>query len=144
VIGFSWLADASVILACEDSDDQHHLASIELLAGADSVGTLDLAFYEVTNVAIRAWRDASAAARLGQLVAALASDGELVRCDQSLLSAAAALASAHELSVYDAAYVAAARTAGARLVSCDLRDLVSRDLALAPADALVSRSPPGE
>ena len=36
------------------------------------------------------------------------------------------------LSVYDASYVAGAQIAHVRLVSCDIRDLVSRELALLP------------
>jgi predicted nucleic acid-binding protein len=46
---------------------------------------------------------------------------------------AAELAEDHELSAYDAAYVAAAASAGRSLVSCDARDLVSKGLAVLPA-----------
>ena len=44
----------------------------------------------------------------------------------------------HDLSAYDAAYVAAAAAAGAQLVSCDVRDLVSKALAQLPAQAAPS------
>ena len=84
---------------------------------------------------MRAWADCHAARRLRGLVAALADDGGLVRVDETLATEAAALAEREGLSVYDAAYVAGARAIGARLVSCDRRDLVSRDLALTPAQA---------
>lgn len=47
---------------------------------------------------------------------------------------AAAVADGHGISVYDAAYVVAARVAGGELVGCDLRDLVSRRLARLPRD----------
>ncbi|MHB1975065.1 MAG: hypothetical protein ACYCR4_12425 [Acidimicrobiales bacterium] len=40
-----------------------------------------------------------------------------------------------DLAFYDAAYVAAARESGGTLVSCDVRDLVSRGLACLPRDA---------
>lgn len=132
----TWLADASVLLAREDAEDAHHDAARQLLGGSEPVATLDLAYYEVTNVAVRAWRDRSAARRLQGVVSALAGDGGLVRADEALLAAAADLATMHELSAYDAAYVAAATTIGARLVSCDLRDLVSRGLALSPTDVV--------
>lgn len=66
---------------------------------------------------------------------ALADDGGLVRADEALVGEATAIAERHDLSVYDAAYVAGALAAGAQLVSCDLRDLVSRDLALTPEQA---------
>jgi len=42
------------------------------------------------------------------------------------------LADEHAISVYDAAYVAAARESGRSLVSCDVRDLVSKGLAELP------------
>jgi len=44
------------------------------------------------------------------------------------------IALTHDLSAYDAAYVAAAAAAGAQLVSCDVRDLVSKALAQLPSD----------
>ncbi len=40
--------------------------------------------------------------------------------------------SEHGLSAYDAAYVAAARRNGWQLVSLDVKDLVSRGLAVTP------------
>lgn len=57
---------------------------------------------------------------------------------KALVGEATVIAEHHDLSVYDAAYVANARTAGAQLVSCDLRDLVSRDLALTLEQACVA------
>jgi len=131
----SWLADSSVLLAREDVDDEHHHHARLLLERPEPIATLDLAYYEVTNVAARAWKDVAAARRLRGVVAALAADGGLVRADEALIAAAADLATAHTLSVYDAAYVAAAAAIGARLVSCDIRDLVSGGLALSPEEA---------
>lgn len=96
------------------------------------MATLDLAYYEVTNVAIRRWGDSQAATRLRGVVAAIEEDGGLIRANESLLGAAANLASTHGLSGYDAAYVAAASAAGAGLVSCDVRDLVSVGFAVSP------------
>lgn len=135
-----WFVDASVVLASEDSDDENYAAAGQLLRGDEPLATLDLAFYEVTNVAVRMWRDLLAAYRLGERVAAVADDGGLIRADTALLSRAAAVAEEHSISVYDAAYVAAARGWGAQLVSCDVRDLVSRRLARLPGDAVLGRS----
>jgi predicted nucleic acid-binding protein len=132
----TWLADASVIVAREDVADAHHDGARRLLGGPEPVATLDLAYYEVTNVAVRAWRDLSAARRLRGAIRALADDGGLVRCDEALVAAACEIAERHDLSAYDAAYVAAAATIGARLVSCDIRDLVSSGLAVLPADTV--------
>lgn len=96
-------------------------------------------------MAVRAWRDRSAARRLGQRVAAVADDGGLLRVNGALIADAAAVADEHGISVYDAAYVVAARASGADLVSCDRRDLVSRGLARLPGDVpatgLGSQSP---
>ena len=131
-----WLLDASILLASEDPDDEHHGDSRRLLEGSDPLATLDLAFYEVTNVAVRSWRDQTAARRLRSRVTAVADDGGLVRADAHLLESAAAIAEEHGISVYDAAYVAAARAISGRLVSCDVRDLVSRDLAVLPRLAI--------
>lgn len=129
-----------MLLASEDSEDEHHEDARRLLAHEDPLATLDLAFYEVTNVAIRAWRDSAAAGRLRERVAALGDDGGLVRADSVLMGSAAAIAEERGISLYDAAYVAAARRCEARLVSCDVRDLVSRRLACLPGDAGAERS----
>jgi predicted nucleic acid-binding protein len=130
-----WFVDASVFLASEDADDEHHEDATRLLVGDDPLATLDLAFYEVVNVAVRAWRDQPAAQRLRERVTAVGADGGIVRVEAPLLADAEALASEHGISVYDAAYVAAARASGSQLVSCDVRDLVSRGLACLPGDA---------
>ena len=130
-----WFVDASVLLAREDADDDQHEAARQLLAGDATLATLDLAYYEVGNVAVRAWRDVDAAGRLRGLVDAIADDGGLVRVDEALIAHAVRIADTNGLSVYDAGYVAGAAIAGAQLVSCDLRDLVSRNLAVTPRQA---------
>lgn len=130
-----WFIDASVLLAREDVDDDQHEAARDLLAGDANLATLDLAYYEVSNVAVRAWRDVQAAVRLQGLIAAIAADGGLVRADESFIAHAVRLADLEGLSVYDAGYVAGAARAAAPLVSCDLRDLVNRGLAVTPQQA---------
>lgn len=134
-----WFLDASVLLASDDVDDEHHDDVRRLLAAHDPLATLDLAFYEVANVAVRAWRDQAAAERLCERVAAVADDGGLVHADVSLIASASRIADEHGISVYDAAYVAAARRWDSPLVSCDVRDLVSRGLARLPRDASADR-----
>jgi predicted nucleic acid-binding protein len=130
-----WFVDASVVLAREDADDDQHEAARQLLAGDTTLATLDLAFYEAGNVAVRAWRDVQAAGRLRGLVEAIAADGGLVRVDEALIAHAVRIADSEGLSVYDAGYVAGAASVGAELVSCDIRDLVSRNLAMTPRQA---------
>jgi predicted nucleic acid-binding protein len=126
------LLDASVLLAAFDSDDDQHEPARSLLSdGSVSLATLDLARYEVTNVAVRAWRDPTAVPGLLEAIDRLAGDGGVLQSTGPLLSSAAEIADQHSISVYDAAYVAAA--AGDReLVSCDRRDLVSKGLAVLP------------
>jgi predicted nucleic acid-binding protein len=131
--------DASVLLAAEDLDDVHHSASAALLR-TGALSTLDLAAYEVTNVAELRWRDPAASSRLRDRVWAIAELGLLVRVDQRLAERAAQIATEHAVSAYDAAYVAGAERLGVPLASCDQRDLISRGLALAPADLLLDAS----
>jgi predicted nucleic acid-binding protein len=130
------LVDASVLLASEDPDDAHHADATRLLEGAEPLATLDLAYYEVAGVALGAWRDASAAHRLRERVAALAEDGGVFRSEVSLLASAAAIAEEHGISPNGAAYVAAARASGSTLVSCDGPELVALGLACLPGTAL--------
>ena len=135
-----WLLDASILLASEDPDDEHHRDARRLLAGGGTLASLDLALYEVTNVAVRSWHDRSAADRLVQRLAAVSEDGGLVRADAALMVTAAKIAEEHGISVYDAAYVAAARASDGRLVSGDARDLVWRGLAVLPGEAVARQS----
>jgi predicted nucleic acid-binding protein len=128
--------DASAILAAFDSDDKQHKPAQALLADSTvTLATLDLARYEVANVAVRAWRSPDRVSALLEAIDRLASDGGVTPSTTALLARAAQLAEEHTISVYDAAYVAAANQAGLTLVSCDVRDLISKRLACSPADA---------
>lgn len=127
--------DASVLLAAEDDSDPHFDAAVALLKRSP-IGTLDLAYYEVTNVADRGWRNPSAGGRLRQRIQIIADLGTLIRTDRELAARAASLVYERGLSAYDAAYVAAAERAGMTLASCDVRDLVSKGLARLPGDIL--------
>lgn len=129
------LLDASVLLAAFDPEDDHHEPARALLEDdAATLATLDLARYEVANVAVRAWRAPDSVAPLLAAIEKLASDGGVLISTDSLLARAAELAEHHTISVYDAAYVAAADGAGHRLISCDERDLVSKGLAVLPEE----------
>jgi predicted nucleic acid-binding protein len=131
------LLDASAILAAFDPDDRHHQSACALLAD-DSVtlATLDLARYEVANVAIRAWRAPESVLPLLAAIERFADDGGVIASTSGLLARAAVLAERHSISVYDAAYAAAVEEGERGLVSCDARDLVSKGLAVLPATAL--------
>jgi predicted nucleic acid-binding protein len=135
------LLDASVILAAFDSDDVLHDAAKTILSDAEAtLATLDLARYEVANVAVRAWRSSAQVSPLLDAIDRLADDGGVMLATTALLTRATKLAEQHGISVYDAAYVAAASQAGAALISCDMRDLVSKGLASSPDDIAASIS----
>jgi predicted nucleic acid-binding protein len=131
------LLDASVILAAFDRDDALHEPARAVL-GEDTVtlATLDLARYEVTNVAVRAWRAPKQVAPLLEAIERLSSDGGVLLSTNMLMIRATQIAQEHTLSAYHAAYVAAAAQTGGTLVSCDMRDLVSKGLANSPASVL--------
>jgi predicted nucleic acid-binding protein len=137
------LLDASVILAAFDSDDELHGPSQALLADPNvTLTTLDLARYEVANVAVRGWCEFGHVAPLLEAIDRISGDGGIVPSTTSLISRAAMLADEHTISVYDAAYVAAADQAGGTLVSCDIRDLVGKGLASSPTTVPEAESPP--
>lgn len=127
------LLDASVLVAAVDTPDANHAAARTLLHSGVEVATIDLALYEVANVAVQ-WNSATAARELRDRIEAIESHGRLVRVDAELAERAFELAAEHGISAYDAAYAAAARSLGATLVSCDVRDLVRPGLAVLPSD----------
>jgi predicted nucleic acid-binding protein len=132
------LLDASVLLAAFDSEDDSYEPARALLEDdAATLATLDLARYEVANVAVRAWRAPESVAPLLAAIERLASDGGVLTSTDSLLARAAELAERHTISVYDAAYAAAASDPGHRLVSCDQRDLISKGSRSPQPDPLV-------
>lgn len=130
------LLDASVLLAAFDpKDDQHEPARSLLEDEAITLATLDLARHEVANVAVRAWRAPESVAPLLAAIERLVDDGGVISSTDTLVTRAAEIGERQMISIYDAAYAAAADEAGHRLVSCDKRDLVSKDLAALPATA---------
>lgn len=131
--------DASVLLAAFDPEDDHYEPARALLVDTETtLATLDLARYEVANVSVRAWRAPQSVVPLLAAVERLADDGGVLVSTSSLLTRAAEIAERHTISVYDAAYVAAAGEADRSLISCDERDLVSKGLAALPAHARIT------
>lgn len=128
------MVDASVLLAAFDRDDSESEHSASILVDPEiTVSTLDLSRFEVANVVVRSWRTPDEVARLLRAIETIAEDGGVVRSTFELVSEAAALADRSGLSVYDAAYVVAARASACTLVSCDVRDLVSAQFAVLPS-----------
>lgn len=130
------LVDASVWIAAKDSDDRYHAAARPLvLEAVHPLAALDLTFYEVANVLGARHGTPEVALGLCQTIVERCG-GRLVAVDLELIAAASQLAAEHGLTAYDAAYVAAARRNGWTLVSADVADLVSRDLAVTPDSIL--------
>jgi predicted nucleic acid-binding protein len=130
------LLDASVLLAAFDPEDDHHEPARTLLEDDEvTLATLDLARYEVVNVAVRAWHAPESVTPLLAAIERLANDGGVLSSTDTLLTKAAEIAERHTISVYDAAYAAAADEGGHHLVSCDERDLVSKGLASLPVNS---------
>jgi len=132
------LLDASVWISAADPSDKFHSDSMELFtrsaSGQFNPAVLDLTLYETANVAVTKWRDQARAVELAREIE-LATVGRVVRADSDLIVTAATIASEHSISTYDASYVAASRACQWPLVSIDLRDLVSKELAVLPGDA---------
>jgi predicted nucleic acid-binding protein len=126
------LLDASVWVAAKDADDRYFEASRSLVLDTKlPVTVLDLTFYEVANVVASRWRRLDLARELCRMID-LRCDGRVVSVDVDLIDASISAAAEHGLSAYDAAYAAASHRAGWTLVSTDVRDLVSKGLAVAP------------
>lgn len=130
------LVDAGVWVAARDPEDRFHEASVALVSDlGQPVAALDLTLYEVCNVIGVRRREPVEAGYMSQLVISRCRD-QLLALDPELIDATLELAAEHELTAYDAAYVAAAKRKGMTLVSTDIADLVAKDLALAPDAAL--------
>jgi predicted nucleic acid-binding protein len=129
------LLDAGVWIASKDPDERYSEVARSLVLDPErAVTALDLTLYEVGNVIGARRRRPGAAMELLRTIGARCGD-RVVRVDAELLAAALEVASEHGLTVYDAAYVAAARRDGWTLVSTDIADLVSKGLAVAPEAA---------
>jgi predicted nucleic acid-binding protein len=130
------LLDSGVWVATSDREDRFEAASRDLvLAGTKAIGALDLTLYEVANTLGSKWGDPAEAVRLCQSVALKCAE-TMVRIDRELIKSSIEIATEYGLTSYDAAYVAVARRHDWQLVSTDIRDLVSKGLAVTP-DAAV-------
>lgn len=130
-----YLVDAGVWIAAGDPRDRFGSSSRSIVLAFDRpLAALDLTLYEVSNVAVREKRP-ELARHLVRTVVTRCGD-RMIGVDEALATAAVEVAAEHGLSAYDAAYVAAARVHGWTLVSTDLRDLVSKGLAVTPDDAV--------
>jgi predicted nucleic acid-binding protein len=102
-----------------------------LLESEGPLGALDLTHFEIANAVGVKMGQPERARWLAEIVQTRCGD-RLLRVDTGLVDAAVGVATEHGLTAYDAAYVAAARRHGWQLVSIDVRDLVSKGLAVTP------------
>lgn len=127
-----FLVDASAWVTLVESGSPYRAATAAMIRDpAWSLGALDLTLYEIGNAVGVKLRNPSAASAIVRLVLT-SCRGRIVAIDRQLFDSALEIAGEHGLTVYDAAYVAAARRQGATLVSTDIADLVSKGLAVTP------------
>ncbi len=131
------LLDAGVWIAAVNPDDRYHSVSRPMVTSSPHpLAALDLTLYEVANVVGARKRQHDLARRVCRSI--LERCGErLVRADAELVEQTMNVVADHSLTAYDAAYVGAARRHGLTLVSTDLKDLVDRELAMAPDDPAI-------
>ena len=126
------LIDASVWVGAKDPQDRFHAEARRIVLDfARPVAALDLTFYEVANAVGAKKGQLNEARYLLQMLTERCGDA-VVAIDAGLLESALEIAAEHDLTAYDAAYVAAARRHDWTLVSADIADLVSKGLAVAP------------
>lgn len=126
------LVDASVWIAARDPEDRFRTAARSLvLDTAIPVAAMDLTFYEVANAMGARRRQLDEARHLLRFLAQRCGE-QILAIDAGLAESSLEVAVEHDLTAYDAAYVAAARRHGWTLVSADIADLVSKGLAVAP------------
>jgi predicted nucleic acid-binding protein len=134
--GDGLLLDAGVWVASWSPEERFAEAARELVVDTRRrTAALDLTLYEVANAIGARRRDQIGAVKACRSIE-LRCRKNLVRVDPGLIEVTAALGAEHGLTAYDAAYVAVARRYDWQLVSTDIKDLVSKGLAITP-DAAV-------
>lgn len=128
------LLDASVWATLAAPRQRYYAESDALVDSEASLAALDLTLFEIANVVGVKMGKPGRARQLSTLVADRC-QGRLVRVDPHLIGSTLDLAASYGLSAYDAAYVATARRYDWQLVSIDVRDLVSKGLAVTPGAA---------
>jgi predicted nucleic acid-binding protein len=133
------VADASVVLKWFHAEGEEEVeAARELIdhtrRRAIAVSVIDLTAYEIGNVLLRR-RPAVGADRVSVVLDALGEICPRLTLSSAELADAAHLAERHGLTLYDAAYAAAARGRGADLATMD-RDLIRAGLGRPPSAIL--------
>jgi predicted nucleic acid-binding protein len=131
-----FLLDASVWHESKESDAPYGDAARALVVDpAYPVAALTLTLHEVANSLGARDGRAAEAVDMCRLITGRCGHA-IVAPDPLLMRSAISIAIEHGIAAYDASYVAVARREGWTLVSTDIRDLVSKGLAITP-DAAV-------
>ncbi|HEY2716068.1 MAG TPA: type II toxin-antitoxin system VapC family toxin [Solirubrobacterales bacterium] len=130
------LLDAGVWVAAATPRERYHHAAESLVESGQALAALDLTLFEVANVLGARRREPRWARAMCDVIVSRCKKDRLVRVGPDLIERAVDIAAEHDLTVYDAAYVAVAKSNGWTLVSTDITALVSKGLAVAP-DAAV-------
>lgn len=129
------LLDASVWVAAATPNHPFQGDAVAVLRSDERFAALDFTLLEVANAIGVRYGMPKRASRLCELILESCEE-RMVRLDPSILDRAVEIAAEHGITAYDAAYVAAARRESFTLVSVDLKDLVSKGLAVAPEAAV--------
>jgi predicted nucleic acid-binding protein len=126
------LVDASAWVALVDATSPYRESTASMIQKqARSLAVLDLTLYEIANAVGVKQGNPVEAGRILRLVDVSCRE-RVLAVDRDLLDSALQVAAKHGLTAYDAPYVAAAQRHGWTLVSTDIRDLVSKGLAVTP------------
>lgn len=131
------VSDASVALKWFHAEGEEEVAEARALLTAHkerriALAVLDLTLYEVGNALLRG-RAAASAAQVATVLDSLVEICPAARLDPEELRLAAKLAERHDLTMYDAAYAAAAKSRKATLATSD-DDLVKAGLGALPSE----------
>ncbi|MBU9211625.1 type II toxin-antitoxin system VapC family toxin [Burkholderia multivorans] len=119
-----WVVDTSAIVRLFIPDGPFHpeieAAMNRAMHGSDVVLAPDLMLAESANVLLRKQRRGElSSGEVVEIIEAIASLPVRIEPHAPLLVAAFSLADTHDLTVYDALYLALAERHGARLMTCD-------------------------
>jgi predicted nucleic acid-binding protein len=131
------VSDANIVLKWFHSEGEEEVESARALLDAHkertvALSVLDLTAYEVGNALMRG-RPGATAEQAATVIEAMAEICPAIRPSPEEMRAASELAERHDLTLYDAAYAAVARSRSARLVTLD-RALLAAKLGSRPSE----------
>lgn len=137
MIAIDVVSDASVALKWFHAEGEQEVAEARALLAAHkerqvALAVLDLTHYEVGNALLRG-RAGASADQVATVLESLAEICPAIELDPEEFRLTAELAERHDLTMYDAAYAAVARSREATLATSD-DDLVKAGLGILPSE----------